>query len=119
MEFPTVLNVFMARALTDRTGPSSPVIINSINPGYTYSELRRNVTGLRALFFRLMEAVLAWSGEVGARVVLWAALAGKPDEMRGQYVSTWEVREASDFVLSKKGREVQDKVWVCVSNQNF
>ncbi|KAJ7483212.1 hypothetical protein FB451DRAFT_1169829 [Mycena latifolia] len=44
-------------------------------PGYCYSELRRNFSGVRAMVDHLMELALAFSAERGSRQLVWAALA--------------------------------------------
>jgi hypothetical protein len=59
-----------------------------------------------------MAFFLAWSGETGSRALLYAALAHKPDQMRGQYVNPFRVDEPSDFVLSKDGKAAQGRLWV-------
>lgn len=101
-----MFNILWARALSGHAGPNYPVIIDTVNPGFTISELRRNVSGgLVGVIFWLMETFLAWPTEVGASVELYAVLAG-------QYIGKWEVREVSDFALSAQGKALQDKMWV-------
>lgn len=66
---------------------------------------------------------MARSTEQGARQLVWAALGpdGKDgphvrSAMSGGYVSLAEVREPSDFALSKEGYEVQERVWASFSS---
>jgi hypothetical protein len=109
----SVLNVFFVRALNARLPPSTPLIVNAVDPGYCYSELRRGLTGVRAVFDYLMERALAFTTEVGSRRLVWAALAypDQPDKLRGEFSAGCEVQEISDYVLSAQGAKVQDRLW--------
>ncbi len=67
---------------------------------------------------KIMQFFVARTAEQGARQLLWAALGpdGKDGEhvkyLNGAYVSTLEVKEPSDYVMSKDGYEAQERVWV-------
>jgi len=109
-----LLNVFFYRALNDRLPKSSSsVIVNGVNPGYCYSELRRSLTGFRAIFDWLMEKALARTSEEGARQIVYGAVGGAEDEdsLRGAYISFAAVREAGDVAISAEGQVVQNKLW--------
>ncbi|KAF7345418.1 WW domain-containing oxidoreductase [Mycena venus] len=108
-----LFNVFFVRALNDRIPPSTPLVVNAVNPGYCYSELRREFSGIRAALDWLMEKALAFSAEVGSRRLIWAALAhqDQPDKLRGEYSSSFKIREVSDLVLSPEGVKIQDRSW--------
>ncbi|RDB15750.1 WW domain-containing oxidoreductase [Hypsizygus marmoreus] len=109
-----LLNVFFFRALNDRLPVSSnSVIVNGVNPGYCYSELRRSFTGVRAALDWLMEKALARTTEEGSRMLVYSAVGGEEDgeELRGEYISSAKVAEASDFVISEEGGIVQNKIW--------
>ncbi|KAJ7921254.1 hypothetical protein B0H13DRAFT_2656140 [Mycena leptocephala] len=90
-----LLNVFFVRALNARLPPSTPLIVNATDPDY------------------LMKRALAFPTEVGSRRLVWAALAypEQPDKLRGEYSSSCEVQEVSDYVLSAQGVKVQDRLW--------
>jgi retinol dehydrogenase 12 len=68
----------------------------------------------------ILDITVGRTAEEGARQLLWAALGpdGKDGEhvkhLRGAYVSTFEVREPSDFVVSKEGYETQERIWVSI-----
>jgi retinol dehydrogenase 12 len=115
---PLVLNVFFTRALADRLPPSSFIVPACVNPGYCYSELRRNAPLSHKIRMRIMDITIGRTAEQGARQLLWTALGpdGKDGEhvkhLHGAYVSNAEVREPSDFVVSKEGYETQERVWV-------
>ncbi len=83
------------------------------------SELGRNRPGIEQAIGAIMRALLGRTAEQGARQLVWAALGPDGKEgphvkqtMHGAYVSIAEVREPSDFVISKEGWEAQEKVWV-------
>ncbi|KAF8206573.1 hypothetical protein K438DRAFT_1904702 [Mycena galopus ATCC 62051] len=107
-----LLNVFFVRALNARLPPSTPVVISAVDPGYCYSELRRNLTGVMAVVDWLGEKALAFPTEVGSRRLIWTAVSHQdhPEKLRGQY-TTFQVLEASDFVLSPEGIKIQDRTW--------
>jgi hypothetical protein len=111
-----VFTVFFVRALNARIPPSTPLIVNAVNPGYCYSELRRSLVGLRAAINWLMDKALAFSSEVGSRRIVWAALSHQdhPDTLRGEYVSSFAIQEVSDAVLSPEGVKVQDRSWFVI-----
>ena len=72
------------------------------------------------MYYWFLEKVLARTAEQGARQLLWAALGpdGKEGEhvkhLKGAFVMTSTVKEPSDFVISKEGKEDQDKIWVSI-----
>ncbi|KAJ7167394.1 hypothetical protein C8R43DRAFT_1061015 [Mycena crocata] len=108
-----LLNVLFVRALNARLAPATPVVADAVCPGYCYSELRREFTGVMAVFDWLMEKALALPTEVGSRQLVWAALAERdhPEKLRGGYVSRYAAVEPSDFVISAEGAKAQDRVW--------
>ncbi|KAJ7156907.1 hypothetical protein C8R43DRAFT_1183379 [Mycena crocata] len=108
-----LLNVFFVRGLNARLPSSTPVVVNTVNPGYCLSELRRGFSGITAVVDWLMEVVLAFTTEVGSRQLVWAALTHQdhPETLRGEFISGSQVVEASDFVIGPVGAKVQDRIW--------
>jgi len=108
-----LLNIFFARALNEHLPPSTPLVVNTVNPGYCYSGLRRHFSGMMAVVSRFMELCLAFSTEVGSRQFVYAALGepDHPDKLRGAYISGTRVQEVSDFVLSPQGVKAQGRLW--------
>ena len=108
-----MLNVFFARGLSERLH-DKPLIVNSVNPGFCYSTLRRNITGLGAWFFWLMELALARTSEQGSRQLIWACIGGKDniDRLRGAYISSMQIQEPSDLVVNEEGKRIQTRLWV-------
>jgi retinol dehydrogenase-12 len=111
--FSIVLNVIFARGLSERLH-DKPLIVNTVNPGFCYSALRRNFKGIRAWPVWLMELILARTTEQGSRQLIWACIGGKDniDQLHGAYISSMKIREPSDFVVSEEGKRAQAKLWV-------
>ncbi|KAL4251843.1 NAD(P)-binding domain superfamily protein [Pleurotus pulmonarius] len=110
-----LLNVFFTLGLTDRLPSVHPTVIaNSVNPGFCYSDLRRD---MQSIFVRIIELLLARSAEEGARQVIWGAVATPPESqggvnsLRGAYVSLAKIEEPSDFVISEKGNQFKQILW--------
>lgn len=109
----TVLNVFFTHSLQELL-KDTPVIVNTVNPGYCYSELRREWTGIRGAIDWLMEKALARSTEAGARQFVYAAVgsADDPDKLRGAYLNIHRIDEPSDHVIGEAGKRRRDILWV-------
>jgi len=56
---------------------------------------------------------MARSTEHGSRQLIWACIGGKDniDQLRGAYISSMHVQEASDTVVSEEGKLAQTKLW--------
>jgi hypothetical protein len=112
----TVFNVLFAQGLTAHAGPSSPVVVDSVDPGLCLSNFRNNLKGGFGGLFDIinffMELIFARTTEEGSRQLVYAALAKTPDEMRGKFVSFANTREPSDFVIGPLGKRAEDKLWV-------
>lgn len=73
---------------------------------------------MQTIFVRIVELLLARTAEEGARQVIWGAVATPPesqgglDSLRGAYVSLAKIEEPSDFVISEKGKEFREILWV-------
>ncbi|KAJ7617176.1 short-chain dehydrogenase [Roridomyces roridus] len=112
-----ILNVFFTRALSQRLGPSAPLAVTVVAPGFCVSNLRRDFKGGLAIFLKIMESMIAFPTEVGSRRLVYAAL-GPANQLRGEYVD-WgcEVHEPSDFIVGKGqngvngGIALQDAIW--------
>lgn len=109
-----LLNIFFSRALTARISPSTPLVVTAANPGFCYSELRRDMPFPQSAVAGLAVKVLAYTTEEGSRQLVYASIGNKEDEskMRGAFVSGGTVREVSDFVLGVEGAKVQERIWV-------
>ncbi|KAJ3785145.1 hypothetical protein GGU10DRAFT_313593 [Lentinula aff. detonsa] len=117
----SVLNIFFARALQTRLSKFCPIVVNSVDPGYCISDLRRSiVSGPRGWLFWLMDRLVAYSSEEGSRSLIHAALAGSKatigaseDETKykGAYLSTQNIASVSKFARSEAGLRLQETFW--------
>ncbi|KAF9526086.1 NAD(P)-binding protein [Crepidotus variabilis] len=110
-----LLNVFFTRALASRTSSSSPVIINTVNPGLCYSNLRQYNSIISQITNYLIEKALARTTEEGSRQLVWAALGSEGADERalhGAFITDMRVQEAADSVVGVGGKELEDKLWV-------
>jgi retinol dehydrogenase 12 len=111
-----VLEIYFARSLTSRLGYSSTApIINTVNPGFCTSDLRRDVKDrLFYAKFKVMEFFMARKTEIGARTLVHAAVGGEgnEDQLRGAYLDTCQIMEAGDNVVSIEGKRAREVYWV-------
>lgn len=118
-EISKVINVLFIRALNEKLShrSKSPLIVNYVNPGFCYSSLARDFSGLQKYATWLMKKFIARTTEEGGRLIASAALGsgknGNIDELRGAYMNLAEVNEESDYVLSDEGKSAQSRLWVC------
>ncbi|KAF4615771.1 hypothetical protein D9613_012358 [Agrocybe pediades] len=112
-----LIDLFFARALSDRLPKGSNVIVNCATPGYCYSALDRNIAGFQKVIIAGLRKALARSTEEGSRQFVWAAVGPAPgekyrvEELQGAYISLHSVREPSDYVISDQGRWAQNKLF--------
>lgn len=108
-----MLNLFFARALNDRL-LGQPIIVNSVDPGYAYSNLRRNFKGLRAIIDWFMEKAIAIISEQASRQLIWASVSDpiRHDNLRGAFIMYGTISEPSDYVISPEGISTQNILWV-------
>ncbi|KXN88992.1 WW domain-containing oxidoreductase [Leucoagaricus sp. SymC.cos] len=107
-----LLNVFFARALNSHLKDQS-IIVNTVNPAFCYSELRRGRTGIGNSLF---EWLFARTAEEGSRQLVFAAVGvpegpGGLETLKGGYIHMSRVTEPSDFVLGEDGKKREDKLW--------
>ncbi|KAF2014580.1 retinol dehydrogenase 12 [Aaosphaeria arxii CBS 175.79] len=101
-----LLDVLCTRAIADRKAAQAiPVTVNCLNPGFCHSELSREY----GFGFKIVLFLLGRTTEQGSRTLVHAAASGA--ETHGQYLSDCSIEKPSDFVLSGKGYETQNRVW--------
>ncbi|KAF5325729.1 hypothetical protein D9611_000467 [Ephemerocybe angulata] len=107
-----LLNIFFAQSLADLL-KDTPVVVDTLNPGYCYSELRTVFSGIQAVVDWIMERLLAWTTEQGSRQLVYGALGGsdKLDQINGAYLELHQVVEPSDHVIGYEGKKRRDKLW--------
>ena len=86
----------------------------AVNPGLCYSELRREVPAFLQIIAVIVERLLAFTTEEGSRQHVYGAVGGSEsgEELRGEYINQSVFNEPSDFVISERGKAMQDQVWV-------
>ena len=109
-----LINLFFVRELVSRLSKDSPLVINAVNPGLCVSGLRRNVRFPINILSWLADMLLSWSAERGSRQLIFAALGNQenPAELKGSYITSSELVEPSDYVISDEGAKVQKQLWV-------
>lgn len=108
----TVFNIFFAREFQDLVGEA--ISVNTIDPGFCHSELRRHVTGDLAISMQTAVDAIGYTSEEGARSLVYGLVAEQQNEeaVRGKYLSRMKAAETSEFSNGKEGKEVQAKLWV-------
>lgn len=108
-----LLEVMFVRELSSRLATPTLVAVSAVNPGSCHSRLTREVES-NPLFkypVRIYKGLLARTTEMGSRTILHAAIVPGERERHGQYLSSCEVAEVSDYTLSAEGREVSKRLW--------
>ncbi|KAF8208783.1 hypothetical protein K438DRAFT_1904381 [Mycena galopus ATCC 62051] len=107
-----MLNILFVRALNDRIAASTPLTVNAVNPGFCLTSFRSDFSGVQAVVGYLMDKSIALPTEAGSRQLVWAAVGGSPNKLRGEYISLWnKVDEVSDYILTPEGAKLQDRIW--------
>jgi hypothetical protein len=89
------------------------VIVTMVNPGFCHSELLRDAKGIAGTIMLFLNRILGFTAEEGSRQLVWAAVGGEPDKLRGEYISGCQTEEVADFVLSPQGVKAENQLW-CV-----
>ncbi|KAK0130412.1 hypothetical protein ONS96_000932 [Cadophora gregata f. sp. sojae] len=107
-----LLEVLLVRsisaAMKQSPNASTPVILNTVNPGLCHSELDKDIEGISGYIFTFLKMLIARTTEVGGRTLVHSCAAGP--ESDGRYMSECVVKEPSPFVRSKEGAETQERV---------
>ncbi|KAE9406207.1 short-chain dehydrogenase [Gymnopus androsaceus JB14] len=105
-----ILNVMLVRKLVELL-PKTVVPV-TLSPGFCLSGLRRNATGEIAVQFKKMEETFAYTSEEGSRHIIFSAIGGTDEELRGAFISeSWIPLELPDWMLSQEGKKAEDKIW--------
>jgi len=109
-----LLEILMIRELAPKMTASAEsgkpaVILNTLTPGLCESQLMRHASFLLAIGAKIGKALLARNSEVGSRTLVSAALAG--EDTHGEYMADCKIAQASAFVRSDEGAQVQKRVY--------
>ncbi|EIM87345.1 NAD-P-binding protein [Stereum hirsutum FP-91666 SS1] len=109
-----LLENFIVRELATRISASAStkpfVIVNTLNPGFCESTLRREVSGFQGAAMAVSELLLQRKTAVGARTLVHAASTGR--ESHGKYLSDCQVHP-SPLDSGKWGDEdvLRTRIW--------
>lgn len=109
-----LLENFIVRELAAEVSASAPtkplVIVNTLNPGFCESALRRDATGIVGGVVRVSEFLLQRKTFVGARTLVHAASAGK--ETHGKYLSDCRIHPSPlDTGKWENEEALRKKIW--------
>ena len=85
--------------------------MNSVCPGFCYSDLRRDLPEQTREFMAKREEEFAYTAEEGSRQLVYAALGGD-DHLRGAFIAELKVADVGKFVASEDGVAAEKAVWV-------
>jgi hypothetical protein len=110
-----VLQVAFVRELGARLPSPTPLVITAVNPGLCHSSLQRELD--KYCLLRMVLGFVKWllrarTSEMGSRNLVYAALATNAQDLHGRYMSSCEVVEECDFLLSAEGRAFSERLWV-------
>ncbi|KAK0443318.1 hypothetical protein EV421DRAFT_1735912 [Armillaria borealis] len=107
-----LLNDSFTRFLQLRVPFSPAITVNSVNPGFCFSDLRTGVPADEAEVMQKEEEELCFTTEEGSQQLVYGAVGSLDDEekLRGKYIQMFEVVEEPDFVMSEDvGRSCKTK----------
>ncbi|KIY73038.1 NAD(P)-binding protein [Cylindrobasidium torrendii FP15055 ss-10] len=106
-----LIEMFYTRTLQACLGKAVPLVVTCPNPGFCISNLRSTLTGEYKDRIKKLEDEYAYSTEEGSRQLVFAAVGGDAEALKGKYTSMNEIREVSDYALSEEGRMMERRTW--------
>ncbi|KAG1812234.1 NAD(P)-binding protein [Suillus subaureus] len=109
-----MLQVAFVRELAARLPSPTPLVITAVDPGLCHSYLQRELE--KYCLLRIVLAFVKWllrarTSEMGSRTLVYAALATNAQNLHGKYMSSCEVVEECDFLLSAEGKAFSERLW--------
>lgn len=109
-----MFQVAFVRELGARLPSPTPLVTTAVNPGLCHSSLQRDLD--KYWLLRMVLGFVKWllrarTSEMGSRNLVYAALATNAQDLHGRYMSSCEVVEECDFLLSAEGRAFSEKLW--------
>lgn len=109
-----MLQVAFVRELGARLPSPTPLVITAVNPGFCHSSLQRELE--KYCLLRMVLAFVKWllrarTSEMGSRNLVYPALATNAQDLHGRYMSSCEVVEECDFLLSAEGQAFSERLW--------
>ncbi|KAG2341101.1 NAD(P)-binding protein [Suillus weaverae] len=109
-----MLQVAFVRELASRLPSPTPLVITAVDPGLCHSSLQRELE--KYCLLRIVLAFVKWllcarTSEMGSRNLVYAALATNAQDLHGKYMSSCEVVEECDYLLSAEGKVFSERLW--------
>lgn len=109
-----MLQVAFVRELGARLPSPTPLVITAVNPGFCHSSLQRELE--KYCLLRMVLVFVKWllrarTSEMGSRNLVYPALATNAQDLHGRYMSSCEVVEECDFLLSAEGQAFSERLW--------
>ncbi|KAG2095506.1 hypothetical protein BD769DRAFT_1369752 [Suillus cothurnatus] len=109
-----MLQVAFVRELAARLPSPTPLVITAVDPGLCHSSLQRELE--KYCLLRIILAFVKWllrarTSEMGSRNLVYAALARNAQDLHGRYMSSCEVVEECDYLLSAEGKAFSERLW--------
>lgn len=109
-----MLQVAFVRELGARLPSPTPLVITAVNPGLCHSSLQRELE--KYCLLRMVLVFVKWllrarTSEMGSRNLVYPALATNAQDLHGRYMSSCEVVEECDFLLSAEGQAFSERLW--------
>ncbi|KAG1739326.1 hypothetical protein EDB19DRAFT_1711656 [Suillus lakei] len=109
-----MLQVAFMRELTARLPSPTPLVVTAVDPGFCHSSLQRVLE--KYWFLRMVLAFVKWllrarTSEMGSRNLVFAAVATNAQDLHGKYMSSCEVVEECDYLLSAEGKAFSERLW--------
>jgi NAD(P)-dependent dehydrogenase (short-subunit alcohol dehydrogenase family) len=108
-----LLGILIVQELAERldaaSAGTSPIVVNTANPGLCKSSLFRHIIAIGQFLLAIATFLIGRTSEEGSRAFMAAVAGGR--ESHGKYVDSGKVDDPSAFVLSEEGKAAQKKVW--------
>ncbi|KAG2097553.1 uncharacterized protein F5147DRAFT_583476 [Suillus discolor] len=109
-----MLQVAFMREIAARLPSPTPLVVTAVDPGFCHSSLQRELEKYRLL--RMIVSFVKWllrarTSEMGSRNIVYAALATDAQDLHGKYMSSCEVVEECDYLLSAEGKVFSERLW--------
>ncbi|KAG1787020.1 uncharacterized protein HD556DRAFT_1434556 [Suillus plorans] len=109
-----MLQVAFVRELAARLPSPTPLVVTAVDPGFCHSSLQRELE--KYCLLRMVLAFVKWllrarTSEMGSRNIFYAALATDAQDLHGKYMSSCEVVEECDYLLSAEGKAFSERLW--------
>lgn len=93
----------------DKSGGSTPIVINSLDPCFCETGLAGELTGGLKVAHKVFATMFARPAEEGSRLVVTAASAGR--QTHGEYMRAGAPQKYAPFITSDEGVTRSNYIW--------